>query len=76
VLKITEAVICWRKISAPTDNAECVEVAAKNAVRMRDSKNPKGAVVNISLDDWAQPSSRATLSCRALHLSEFLITTE
>jgi hypothetical protein len=49
---LTRAV--WRKAKASQGNGECVEVAfLDGAVAMRDSKNPKGAVLAFTPGGWA-----------------------
>lgn len=44
----------WRKSShSETQTSECVEVArADRLVAVRDSKNPEGAVLTFSPDEW------------------------
>lgn len=43
----------WRKSSYSSDSANCVEVAElPGAVAVRDSKDPDGGVLLVSLDAW------------------------
>ncbi|HCU94397.1 MAG TPA: DUF397 domain-containing protein [Actinobacteria bacterium] len=44
----------WRKSSYSNTGANCVEVARTRSgkVAVRDSKNPDGAVLRFSLDEW------------------------
>ena len=44
----------WRKSSASSSNANCVEVRGQGeAVDVRDSKNPDGPVLSFGPDEWA-----------------------
>jgi hypothetical protein len=44
----------WRKSSYSNTGANCVEVARTcgGKVAVRDSKNPDGAALSFSLDEW------------------------
>ncbi len=44
----------WRKSSFSNTGANCLEVARTRSgkVAVRDSKNPEGAVLTFSLDEW------------------------
>jgi hypothetical protein len=44
----------WKKSSLSYSNGGCVEVAAgfRDMIRVRDSKNPKGAVLGFTLAQW------------------------
>lgn len=66
MLEFSEAPIRWRKSSASGGAAECIEVAAiKNAVLVRDSRNPAGPVISVSLNEWADllRDLRTTVQC-------------
>ena len=44
----------WRKSSASSSNANCVEVRGQGeAVDVRDSKNPDGPVLSFGSGEWA-----------------------
>jgi hypothetical protein len=44
----------WRKSSASSSNANCVEVRGQGeTVDIRDSKNPDGPVLNFGPGQWA-----------------------
>jgi hypothetical protein len=44
----------WMKSSLSAYNGNCVEVAGLNddRIRVRDSKNPRGAVLNFTPAEW------------------------
>lgn len=44
----------WIKSSLSTYNGNCVEVAglADDIVRVRDSKNPRGGILNFTTAEW------------------------
>jgi hypothetical protein len=42
----------WIKSSYSGYSGECVEVAAGHAIRVRDSKHPRGAVLNFTQAEW------------------------
>ncbi|HVK22477.1 MAG TPA: DUF397 domain-containing protein [Actinokineospora sp.] len=43
----------WRKSSfSGGDQPSCVEVAFKGDVRIRDSKNPAGGTLRLSVESW------------------------
>jgi hypothetical protein len=44
----------WIKSSLSVYNGNCVEVAGldDDLIRVRDSKNPRGAVLNFTHDEW------------------------
>ena len=46
--------LTWKKSSLSGYNANCVEVAGltDDAIRVRDSKNPRGAVLNFTPGEW------------------------
>jgi Domain of unknown function (DUF397) len=45
----------WRKSSYSNTGANCVEIARTRSgqVAVRDSKDPEGAVLTFSLDEWS-----------------------
>lgn len=45
----------WRKSTFSSNNGNCVEVAANipGIVAVRDSKNPDGAVLVVTADEWS-----------------------
>lgn len=45
----------WRKSTFSSNNGNCVEVAANipGIVAVRDSKNPDGAVLAVTADEWS-----------------------
>jgi hypothetical protein len=56
--------LTWRKASYSSDSFNCVELAAKGAVR--DSKNPDGPVLNVdvtALVAAAKAQSNWRVSC-------------
>jgi hypothetical protein len=44
----------WIKSSFSTHNGNCVEVAGLSGekIRVRDSKNPQGGVLNFTIAEW------------------------
>lgn len=44
----------WIKSTLSAYNGDCVEVAglASNTIQVRDSKNPRGAVLNFTPSEW------------------------
>ncbi|MGH3252301.1 MAG: DUF397 domain-containing protein [Trebonia sp.] len=44
----------WMKSSLSSYNANCVEIAglAEEEIRVRDSKNPRGGVLNFTPAEW------------------------
>ena len=44
----------WRKSSFSGYNGDCVEVTGltRNTIRVRDSKHPRGAVLNFTQAEW------------------------
>jgi hypothetical protein len=49
-----DSVGAWIKSSLSSYNANCVEVAglSDDAIRVRDSKNPRGGVLNFTPAEW------------------------
>ena len=49
-----ESSSAWRKSSFSTHNGNCVEVSGVSGemVRVRDSKNPGGGVLNFTTAEW------------------------
>jgi hypothetical protein len=44
----------WRKSTRSGDSGNCVEVAnVPGGVLVRDSKNPHGAILKFSREEWA-----------------------
>ena len=53
----------WRKSSYSGSNSgNCVEVAAKDHVLIRDSKNPDGTVLRFTPDTWRRFAARVKRS--------------
>jgi len=50
----SESYSTWLKSSLSTHNGNCVEVAGLtgDTVRVRDSKHPRGAVLNFTPAEW------------------------
>lgn len=47
--------LIWRKSSYSGNNGgQCVEVAARGVVLVRDSKNPCGAVLEVAPEKWRE----------------------
>jgi len=47
--------LIWRKSSYSGNNGgQCVEVAARGAVFVRDSKNPDGPVLEVAPEKWRE----------------------
>jgi hypothetical protein len=45
--------LAWRKAQSSIGNGACVEVApAGNMIALRDSKNPKGAILMCTVAEW------------------------
>jgi hypothetical protein len=45
--------LTWRKSSYSGNNGgQCVEVAVRDVVFVRDSKNPYGAILEVDPDMW------------------------
>jgi hypothetical protein len=46
--------LVWRKATKSGNNGQCVEVAftASGEVAVRDSKNPTGAILKFTADEW------------------------
>ena len=44
----------WKKSSYSAHNGNCIEVAghASDTVRVRDSKNPAGAILDFTVTGW------------------------
>jgi hypothetical protein len=44
----------WKKSSLSSYNGNCVEVAglADDIIRVRDSKNPRGGILNFTQAEW------------------------
>lgn len=49
-----DASVTWRKSSFSGYNANCIEVANMrvDTIGIRDSKNPRGAVLNFTASEW------------------------
>ena len=44
----------WRKATKSGDNGACVEIRDRGeAIDVRDSKNPTGAVLSFTPDEWS-----------------------
>lgn len=51
--------LTWRKSSYSGNNGgQCVEVAAPGRVLVRDSKNPRGAVLEFAPETWRKFTER------------------
>jgi len=50
----SDSSVIWMKSSLSTYNGNCVEVAglASDRIRVRDSKQPMGAVLNFTPAEW------------------------
>jgi hypothetical protein len=54
-----ERALNWRKSSYSGNNGgQCVEVAATGRVLVRDSKNPRGAVLEFAPETWRKFTKR------------------
>lgn len=50
-----ERALTWRKSSYSGNNGgQCVELAARGVVLVRDSKNPHGPVLEITPQTWRE----------------------
>jgi hypothetical protein len=47
-----EPAVTWRKSSYSSYAGQCIEVAAGATIRVRDSKNPRGGVLNFTPGEW------------------------
>jgi hypothetical protein len=48
-----ERALTWRKSSySGNSGGQCVEVAARGAIFIRDSKNPRGPVLEVAPQMW------------------------
>lgn len=49
----------WRKSTRSATQGECVEVAAvAEKVAVRDSKNPRGSMLNFATEEWRKFARR------------------
>jgi hypothetical protein len=47
--------LIWRKSSYSGNNGgQCVEIAARDVVLVRDSKNPRGPVLEVAPEMWRE----------------------
>jgi hypothetical protein len=47
--------LIWRKSSYSGNNGgQCVEIAARDVVLVRDSKNPRGPVLEVAPEIWRE----------------------
>ncbi|MBV9448758.1 MAG: DUF397 domain-containing protein [Streptosporangiaceae bacterium] len=50
-----ERALTWRKSSYSGNNGgQCVELAARGVVLVRDSKNPHGLVLEVTPQNWRE----------------------
>ncbi len=52
---VAEPAATWRKSSYSSYAGQCIEVAAglaDDTIRVRDSKNPRGGVLNFTSAEW------------------------
>jgi len=55
-----ERVLSWRKSSYSGNNGgQCVEIVAHGRVLVRDSKNPRGAVLEFTPEVWRKFTKQA-----------------
>jgi hypothetical protein len=46
--------LAWQKATRSISNGACVEVApANDMIAVRDSKNPNGAILFYTMDEWS-----------------------
>lgn len=63
---VGDRALTWRKSSYSGNNGgQCVEVAARGIVRVRDSKNPQGPVLEVAPEKWREFIRRVKNSAEA-----------